>query len=476
MTLPRRSLVPPCLAALLLVLSPLVAAAAEPSSKPIDLGDRRELLIDDFLIARMSGDAKLKLHQPEAREVALVTDQPWEGNTCAYYTVFRDGDLYRMYYRGSHFDEQTKKSAHPEVACYAESKDGIHWTKPNLGLFEFNGSKENNIVWRGPGTHNFTPFKDERPGCPSEQRYKAVARASGGLLAFQSPDGIRWSLMSEKSVITKGAFDSQNLAFWDPHAQVYREYHRIFSNGVRAISTATTDDFLKWPDPKPLVYEGDPPAEHLYTNAIAPYIRAPHLLLGFPTRFQPTRGDQVEPIFMSSRDGLRFRRWSEPLIPVTAPEDRSGNRSNYLAWGLVTSPDNSPRELWCYATEAYYRGPNSRLRRFVWRTDGFVSLSAGQEGGEMISKPLVVSGDSLDLNYAAHDGGSIQVEIQGEDGKPIDGFSLQECQKLAGDEIAQSVSWKGGALKKLHDKPVTMRLVLKNADVYALQFTGAKAN
>lgn len=106
----------------------------------------------------------------------LVTDKPWEDNTSAYYTIFRDGDLYRAYYRGSHWDEQAKKAAHPEVVCYAESKDGIHWIKPELGLCEFNGSKQNNIVWNGIGTHCFAAFKDTNPDCAADARYKGIAR------------------------------------------------------------------------------------------------------------------------------------------------------------------------------------------------------------------------------------------------------------------------------------------------------------
>ena len=135
------------------VLNALFCAAA-----PIEIGSHRELFIDSYLVEKFQGDAELFLHKPRPREVVLVTDKPWEGNTSAYYTIFRDGDLYRMYYRGSHYDETKREAAHREVTCYAESKDGVVWTKPELGLFEFNGSKRNNIVWDGIGTHCFHSF------------------------------------------------------------------------------------------------------------------------------------------------------------------------------------------------------------------------------------------------------------------------------------------------------------------------------
>jgi hypothetical protein len=125
-----------------------------------------------------------------------------------------------MYYRGAHFDERTERAAHREVTCYAESRDGLRWVKPELGLFDFEGSSRNNILWDGPGMHNFTPFRDANPERPAEVRYKALGLVPGGLMALRSPDGIHWTRMAEAPVITRGAFDSQNLAFWDPNAKV----------------------------------------------------------------------------------------------------------------------------------------------------------------------------------------------------------------------------------------------------------------
>jgi hypothetical protein len=434
--------------------------------QPLDIGSRRELFVDDFLIDSLKG-ARQVLQKPTPHEVVLTADRPWEGNTSAYFTLFQDGDLYRMYYRGSHFNEKTKKAAHPEVTCYAESKDGIHWTKPDLGLFEFGGSKQNNIVWTGEGTHNMTPFRDSNPRCTPDARYKALARTRGGLLALKSADAIHWSLMSDKPVITKGAFDSQNLAFWDAEAGVYRDYHRAFRT-VRDIMTCTSTDFLHWTPPAFLDY-GDAPREHLYTNAIQPYARAPHLLLGFPTHFLPAK-QQTEPTFMVSRDGKTFHRWTEAVIPRTAPKDRDGNRSNYMAWGVLSLPGKE-KELSVYGTEAYYTGPGSRLRRFSYRVDGFVSVHAPAEGGELLTKPLRFKGEKLTLNFVTGPTGSVQVEVQDADGQPIKGLTLGDCKPLQGDQIEQVVTWKDGAgVGRLAGKPVRLRFRLKDADVFSVRF------
>ncbi|NQV23810.1 MAG: hypothetical protein HQ518_05520 [Rhodopirellula sp.] len=443
------------------------------AEKPVDIGSRLELFVDDFLISELKGDAHQFVHQPEPREVVLVTGEPWEGNTCAYYTIFRDGDVYRMYYRGSHGDVKTGKTQHSEVTCYAESRDGIHFTKPKLGLVEWDGSKENNIILNGLGTHCFVAFRDENPNCKSEARYKGISRGrpvgKAGLYVFHSPDGIHWSLTKNEPVITDGYFDSQNLAFWDPVEKQYIDYHRTFTNKVRSIMTCRSDDFVNWTKPVLLKYPEGTPNQHLYTNAIRPYERATHLKIGFPTRYRPS-DSQVEPIFMSSRDGLNFHRWNKAVIPPDAPKERDGNRSNYMANALVSLAGNE-RELAVYGSEAYYEGPDSRLRRFTYRVDGFVSVQAGAEGGELVTKPLTFQGEQIVLNFATKKGGRVKVELQDENGQPIPGFELSSCQSLTGDSIEQTVSWKtSDSVAKLSGKTIRIRFVIQNGDVYSLRF------
>ncbi len=445
----------------------------------IKIGNRLEPFFDDFLIEKLEGGAALRLHRPEPKEVVLVTDKPWEGNTCAYYTIFQDGDKYRMYYRGSHWDVAAKKSTHPEMVCYAESTDGINWTKPELGQYEFNGSKQNNIVWNGIGGHNFAPFKDTNPDCAPEARYKALAhgravkkgdkKPSNGLYAFQSPDGLHWKLMSDRPVITEGAFDSQNLAFYDNVNNTYRDYHRWFNNRVRDIMLCTSKDFLTWTKPVGLKYT-EKAREHLYTNAIQPYERAPHIFIGFPTRYLPNQGQRVEPTFMTSRDGLNFNRWPDAVIPEDAPKDRKGNRSNYMTRGLLKLPGND-REYSIYATEAYYTGPDSRVRRFTYRVDGFASASADAKGGTLVTKPVTFVGRELILNCRTGSKGQIRVELQDRDGKAIKGFALRDCRAISGDQIAQSVAWKGEAnLQALSREPVSVVFELRDADLFSMQF------
>jgi hypothetical protein len=457
--------------------SPRLAKAS--SDAVVDIGSRLELFVDDFLIEKMDG-VSLCLHKPIPREVAIVHDAPWEGNISCYHTVFQDGDIFRMYYRGAHYDENTKKVTH-QVVCYAQSRDSIHWTKPELGLVEFNGSRVNSIVWDGHGSHNFAPFKDANPNCKPDEKYKALAGdRKKGLSAFKSPDGIHWSLMSEEPVITKGAFDSQNLAFFDTTRNRYVEFHRGFRDDIRDIMTCTSIDFLNWTDPVWLEYPGSI-KEHLYTNQITPYCRAPHIFMGFPKRFVPSRqvGEHrysgvSDGVFMTSRDGLKFKRWGEAIVRPGLQKERWINRNNMTAWGILKTKSTipgTPDELSIYSTEGYYTGKACRLRRFTYRIDGFVSIQAPLTGGELVTKPLIFKGKELVINFSTSAAGSIRVEIQDGQGKPIDGFSLAESPEIYGDEIEGVVTWEGNSdLGKLAGKPVRLRFVLKDADLFSIRF------
>lgn len=485
----------------------------------IHVGTRRELFVDDFLIEKLTGKAELRLHHPMPQEIALAHDAPWEGSGSGYHSVFQDGNLYRMYYKAWHLEVQppgkVRTDTHPLFCCYAESDDGIHWRKPELGLHEFKGSKKNNIVMvpgkagsavADPG--HPAVFKDENPDAPADARYKAIIRSAKprGLLAFKSPDGLHWSPMSDGPVITEGAFDSQNLAFWDPVRKEYRAYWRIFTAGVttnenwkpagvRAIRTATSKDFLNWGPHQDLTYVDSPP-EHLYTNQIKPYYRAPHIFIGFPTRYiergwsasmraLPEREHRelrakaslrygtaiTEGLLMASRDGVNFKRWNEAFLRPGIERPGTWNYGHrYIAWHVVETKsalEGAPNELSLYATESYWTGNSSELRRYTLRLDGFVSVHAPMSGGELITKPLTFKGSKLALNFATSAAGDIRVEFQDAAGKPLPGFALNDCPPIFGDSVERVLSLDVG---RLAGKPVRLRFVLRDADLYAMRF------
>lgn len=495
------------------------------AAEPTAIGGRRELFVEGTLIERIAGRADLRLHAPIPQEVAVVTDAAWEGNATNYVTVFQDGDKYRMYYRGSHasYLEGKDRPSTRDVYCYAESPDGIHWTKPELGLFVWNDSKQNNIVWDGVGSHAFVPFRDTNPACSPEARYKAlgVGGAKHGLYAFHSADGIHWTLSRPDPVITVGAFDSQNLAFWDAERGVYREYHRDFREG-RDIRTSTSSDFLNWSPPEFLSYQAMsapgpgsaasdirdpvgakyPPGRvsELYTNQILPYHRAPHLLLGFPTRYidrgwtesakalprydyrrvrakNSTREGTAltDGMLIASRDRQQFAVWPESFVrPGPRTTDSWFYGDAYQNWGLVETRSelgDAPPELSLYVTERTLQETGGVVRRYSLRLDGFVSLHAPLAGGELVTQPITFQGSRLTLNVATSAAGGVRVEVQDLAGKSLPGFALEDCDVVYGDDIQRVVSWKGNSsTASLAGQPIKLRFEVRDADLFAYQF------
>jgi hypothetical protein len=143
-----------------------------------------------------------------------------------------------------------------------------------------------------------------------------------------------------------------------------------------------------------------------------------------------------------------------------------------MAWGLVELPDR-PNHYSVYATEAYYTGPDSRLRRFEYRKDGFVSVRGGSKGGDLLTRPIVLGelAERLVFNFQTSEGGAIRVELETADGKPIPGYELKDCSPLTGDSITENVSWAGGTdVSSLKGKTVRLHLRLEKADLYSIQF------
>lgn len=456
------------LAAVLLVLAGEPSGAPTEAAEPAvrDISGRRELFVDDWLIESLKG-AALTLHSPTPAEVVLRFDQPWASPTIGFTVVMKDEDRYRLYYTDD------SDGARPDFTGYAESPDGVHWTTPKLGLFEFAGSKDNNIVWAGPGMHNFNPFRDANPKAAAEERYKALG--GGPPRLFASPDGIHWKMLSPDPVLTDGRHDSQNLAFWDSQRGLYVAYARYSAAGVRHIRTATSEDFIHWSPSQPIDI-GEAPREHLYTNAVTPYFRAPHIYVGFPMRFVPSRqADPKHPnhgvsdgVLITSRDGLHFdRRFLEAFIRPDIGIENWTDRTNLPTWGVVQT---GPAEMSVYWVE-HFRHPTVRLRRGTLRLDGFASVRAAPSGGEFVTRPLRFKGARLQLNYQTSAPGSVRVAVLDREGKELPGLGLAECSEIYGNELDRVVTWKQkDALSRLAGQTIRLRFVMQDADLYALQF------
>lgn len=493
------------LVTILFLLSGFAGAQAHQPNpeQTLDIGSRRELFVDYFLIDRLVG-ARLELHHPQPAEIAIQVDRPWEGGDNLGISVLHHNGIYRMYYRGMANDDIKGR-------CLAESRDGITWTKPNLGLIEVAGTRDNNAIVEGNDTWSYfmIPFIDQRPGVPVNRRIKGITPGFSRRGTFErrelflhlSADGVRWEKAQEDPILVTtfpNAFDSLVCLFWSTAEEKYVLYSRYMvdtqgrprrKGGLRSVFRSTSPDLLHWSEPTPMTFTdtGAVPSAQLYTSMTEPYFRAPHIYVSFPMRFmedrktvsdsqaqriglQPGRNaDSSDAVFMSSRAGSSHFDWifQEAFLRPGPGWENWGTRSNIVLWGLLPTGAEE-MSLW---VNRHYGTPSFHIRRYRLRTDGFVSVRAPYEGGEMLTKPFRFQGKQLEINYSTSAAGSIRVGIQDSAGKPIPGFGVEQCPEIIGDEITRVVSWKGGKdMGALAGQIVRLRFSLKDADLYSVRF------
>ncbi len=370
--------------------------------------------------------------------------------------------------------------------CYAESRDGIHWEKPNLGLVSWRGSTENNILLPNASIKGKNASIIRDLNAPAAERYKMVFRRDG-VYGYISADGLRWTGVETNPFLTEGPFDSHNTLLWDQQSQRYVVYLRAvdpavagpFFRGRRAIRRSESVDFRRWSQPKLVVTADnqDPTDIHFYTNAAVKYFRADNAYLMFPMilhqdrkhpRSLSSNAGTSEVQFASSRNGLKWNRpFRQAFISPGLDERNWVDRNPIMGQGIVQT---GPNEISMYYSELYY-SDETRIRRCTLRTDGFVSVGAPNVGwGEFTTHPLVFSGRELELNYSTGGGGSVLVELQTPSGEAIQSFALNDCYEIFGDTTAGFVRWKQQDLGMLAGKPVRLRVKLRDAQLYAFRF------
>jgi len=470
---------------------------------------RREVFWDEYLMDQWDG-VQVKMHEPRREEIVFACDESWEGNVSGYFQIFRDGDIYRMYYRGAHIDLDTDGRCRSSVLgqfCYAESRDGIHFTRPDLGIVNWKGSMHNNILFAREMDNIFI-FRDDNPACPKEERYKGLCgEYMKGLMLYTSTDGVHFS-EAGRNVIEKGHFDSLNTCFWNPETKKYELYYRRFHDAgdtpldqltrnvegiVRDVYWCESEDFVHWTEGHPLDYGADSPDYQMYTNNVMVYPRAKYMHIGFPTRYMERRMDvssilslpnwrlrkgliededrsgtaMTDTMIMTSRDGLHFRRTGEAYIrPGMEFSDNWVYGDCYMAYGMTETrePVSGNTEWSMYTTENYRIGP-VRWRRYSSRLDGFFSWHGDWKPGHVLTKPVTFEGDSMNINFSTSAQGHVRIRLCDENGEVMEGY---DSGYLFGDALRREVEFEK-KLGELAGKTVRMRIEICDADLYSME-------
>lgn len=510
------------------LISAVVAAAG--LAAPMQIGDRRQVFVDQTFL----GDAKdvaIVVHPPrKSGELTIKPEGPWErGGIGPYSSVLHDGVKYHMWYHA--MDSLQWDTGHTNGSiCYATSRDGIQWEKPDIGLIEYEGNRRNNIVF-GHGANGVRFGQDGGmvfldPNAPTDERFRLVCRfglEGEGLRIYSSGDGVRWKL-THPSVITarpeaKGHhLDSQNVIFWDEVRKKYIAYVRFNRpeqrGRARSIARAEADRLDGFPvvQDMPIVFqpddqdlkEGGLPAVDFYMSAAIKYPWADDAYFMFPTAYYhytgrlaefgkecPINAGPLDTQFAASRDGISWERYDRrPFVPLGMKGEFDWGCARTV-WGLV--PDTTGREMFIYYRagdwlHGWDRNENNKriltrhglgaarnvacISRLVARRDGFTSVQGAYTGGEFTTPPVTFSGSKLVINVNTSATGIVQVGLLDAQGLAIQGFAPGQCDVIhTANEINRRVSWRGQAdVSRVAGQLVRIKFLLRNAEVYAFQF------
>lgn len=497
-----------------------VTPATPPVPGTLDIGDRRQLFLDDRLVAEATRIAAFTRRPDKAGSNPILTaDREWEigdagpdlsGIQITGQAVLYDDEekLFKMWYLANIASPHPGEQYARRPLCYAISRDGLKWEKPELGLIEFRGSRRNNIVgdWADPQFFNF--IKDPQDPDPS-RRYKAMgemegsgaANRNGGVAVAFSPDGIRWTPYSGNPVVHHGRnlADAPTMLGWDPRLRKYVGYFRpgpplapeIYGVGldrrqIRSYGYALSDDFVNW-TPTELMMAPDaadaPDVQYMqFTAGIDG-----DFYVGFNHVYKTT--ELVWDVYlMTSRDGFHWN-WIDRSVPWFPRGEVGSYDACYMT---LSGPIFHDDRVWVYY--GGYSGAHSRNRgRFGDRVmsinlctlprDRWMGLMAGPFRGTLVTRPLLFKGRKLMIDIEASTGQQVpredgklrfenaefRVALEGPSGGAIDGFGLDRSSVLLRSG-RQEVSWRGSDLSQLAGQAVRLRCEYRNAVLYSVQF------
>ena len=474
---------------------------------------QRFLCWDEKNIEKKSG-IRVNQHSPQKKNIALKCSDKWEGVHNGYGGIMKIDGKYRMYYcargQGASYLGINSGVADAPLVCVAESTDGINFTKPTVGRYEFGGDKNNNIVFMPESNlDTFTVIYDTNPDCPEDEKFKAIARDVCMEHAdfYASADGYDFRFIER--IKLKGTFDTYNVAFWDELSGEYRMYFRGFHhqgggdafaeekdviNDIRDVRFATSRDFRNWDYKGIIKFDEGQTDIPLYTNQIIRYYREPSTMIGFPVRyidrdaekknynFMPLadlRNDIIERknregsaitdcAIMTSSDGFTFNRREKAFMsPGIESENNWWYGDCYTVYGLVETEneEDSAKEISFYMGENY-RIRNVDFRRYTLRLDGFFSWTDDGNGGVLITKPFVLKNKNMYINFETSALGRAVVTVLDKDGNELEGY---RSYTTFGNSTNRRIEFEK-PLDELTGQEIKLKFEIKDSYLYSYTF------
>ncbi len=459
-----------------------VAAQTTLPDEPVEIGNTPQLLLDGYIVdntwalRHKRQHVERVFHAPQKRpENPLIKVQG--GYVCA--AREEKTGVFHLWYQthvAGRGDERTQYAI-----AYATSRDGLSWTLPKLGLHEWQGSKDNNIVVRGPRGRASGPWlldvpeKDRRG-----YRYLLSYRDADGTHLNGTHDGVHFDPASDR-LIQRLHSDTQNAIVYDPHQDQYVMYcrakavYRAF--GQEPIDTGESRRIARVTS-KELWTDWSKQAQNILLPDELDTRQRYHAFYGMPVKqyagvffgfLWPFRwNDRIHTELAWSRDGVDFER--HPLRPRLVDYGREGSWEDEMVFasGWVEVGD----EWWIYY--AGWDGPhqervrNGAIGLATLRKEGFVSLRGPQGGGVVCTRVLRWPGGDLLVNAAAKDG-RLTVRVSGPDRKPIPGLDHDDCNVFQGDATSARITWKRRSIDELRGQSIRLEFFVQSGDLYSFR-------
>jgi hypothetical protein len=457
---------------------------APPADLPRQIGGRRQLFVDDWLIEAMHG-LKREQGQPvkHAQNPVFRRQNAWEAARCELYgSAVWDPEHRRLqlFYSAMSKPYDTK-------LAYAESQDGgTHWSRPPLEAFRFEG-KPTNIIW--PGRYFVSGpcvFRDPHDPVPA-RRYKLftadvvvgnVPRDKGreGIDVGFSPDGLHWTPSAKNPVMPGFNSDTAQSVFWDPVRRKYVAYVRVRTQFGRSVGLTESDDFETWTEPRAVYWptaEDQKQGWQFYSHSVAPY-EGMYLALVwiFPATAASADWKADTPVtwpeLAVSRNGTDWQRPfpGTPFLPL-GPPGSFDRRQIRTASSLVELDD---RILLLYAGSPH---PHVAAHQFdiglaTLRLDGVAAITAAEQEGSLLSKPLQFDAGRLLVNARVAPNGYVKAAVLDAEQGVLPGFEPAHCHPFTGDSLRAELAWDGKkGLPAAPKEGRRLRFLLKNAQLFS---------
>ncbi len=472
------------------------------SGEPLRIGEKPQYLFDDYIVEDRFGLRRVTgpVEKYAGNPLKISPSLPWEQSVSLSNILYDpDEKLYKAWY--GFLKPRCPGDKYEYVTCYAGSKDGMAWEKPEFDYYPYSGRSKTNIVFMSDDdTAMILNISMDLSASDAGSKFTAIAKTVPPgqehrcIVRLLSPDGRKWSFATDP-IIFKGASDGSYSVVRDYQRSLWLMFRRpptrafkpegIFkgANTKRRVSVCQSVNFKNWTHPRTLAIPDDIDVSDVDSVKV---IKLDDVFIGFIGLMDNPAVLPKHTHLMWSRDGYSWERLPDRPRFILNGEPGEWDAGWITVSTLIPEGDR---------IRIYYHGGNAaqaedKLKRigatgiaFIGR-DRFVGQQAGPYGGYLLTRQFILEGNKIEINYrsqverppAPDMGGLLKAEIlqpaeEHFEAEPYKGFSMEECEAVEGrDEFSRVLKWNGSEdISSLKGKKVYVRFYIRNSTLYTFR-------